>query len=159
MTGMTEMTGMTGMTRMTRMIWLQGLYPVLIKTIQGLFLRTFQGQISNSSGTPIIALSICLFKFFHNMTANLIFILMVSLCLLLLGTWESGLDKVSSEIQGLSRCMWTLRLTRVTGMTGVTGMAGMTGKTRITGMTRRAELTGITGVTGMTGVTWMIRMT
>ena len=31
------MTGMTGMTRMTRMTWLQGLYPVLIKKIQGLF--------------------------------------------------------------------------------------------------------------------------
>ena len=30
------------------------------------------------------------------------FILKVFLCLLLLGTWESGLDKVSTEIQGLS---------------------------------------------------------
>ena len=30
------------------------------------------------------------------------FILVVFLCLLLLGTWESGLDKVSTEIQGLA---------------------------------------------------------
>ena len=35
------------------------------------------------------------------MTAILIFIRKVSLCLLLLGTRESGLDKVSAEIQGL----------------------------------------------------------
>ena len=35
------------------------------------------------------------------MTAILIFIRKVSLCLLLLGTRESGLDKVSTEIQGL----------------------------------------------------------
>ena len=55
------MTGMTGMTRMTRMTWLQGLHPVLIKKKIKDFLRTFQGQISYSSRTPIIALSICLF--------------------------------------------------------------------------------------------------
>ena len=60
---------MTGMTRMTRMTLLQGSYTVLIKKIP----RTFQGQISHSSRIPIIALSICLFYFFHNMTANLIF--------------------------------------------------------------------------------------
>ena len=52
---------MTGMTRMTRMTWLQGSYPVLIKKKFKDFLRTIQGQISHSSRTPIIALSICLF--------------------------------------------------------------------------------------------------
>ena len=41
------------------------------------------------------ALSLCLLKNFHNMS-NLI--LKVFLCLLFLGTWESGLDKVSTEI-------------------------------------------------------------
>ena len=42
---------------------------------------------------------VCLFYFFHNMSN---FILKVFLCLLLLVTWESGLDKVSTEIQGFS---------------------------------------------------------
>ena len=77
---------MTGIARMTRMTWLQGSYPVLIKKKFKDFLRTFQGQISHSSRTPIIALSIYLFYFFQNMTAILIFVLKVSLCLLLLGT-------------------------------------------------------------------------
>ena len=36
------------------------------------------------------------------MTAILIFILKVFLCLILLGTWESGLDKISTKLQGLS---------------------------------------------------------
>ena len=35
--GRQGVTGTTGMTRMTGMTWLQGLYPVLIKKIQGLF--------------------------------------------------------------------------------------------------------------------------
>ena len=52
---------MTGMPRMTGMTWLQGLYPVLIKKKFKGFLRTFHGQISYSSRTPIIALSIYLF--------------------------------------------------------------------------------------------------
>ena len=51
---------MTGMTRMTGMTWSQGSYPVLNKKFKD-FLRTFQGQISHSLRTPIIALSICLF--------------------------------------------------------------------------------------------------
>ena len=50
------------MTRMTRMTWLQGSYPVLIKKKFKDFLRTIQGQISHSSRTPIIALSIQLFR-------------------------------------------------------------------------------------------------
>ena len=75
--------------------------------------------------------------------------------LLLLGTWRSGLDKVSTEIQklsstdcnfqGLSRCVQTLKMTGITEMTRLNG---------ITGMARR------TGVTVMTpGVAWMIRVT
>ena len=47
-----------------------------------------------------------------------------------LSTWQSGLDKVSTEIQelsstdcnfqGLSRCVWTLRLTEMTGIIWMT---------------------------------------
>ena len=35
------------------------------------------------------------------MTAILIFIFKVSLCLLLLGSWELGLDKISTRMQQL----------------------------------------------------------
>ena len=42
---------------------------------------------------------VCLFSFFQNMSN---FILKVFPCLLLLVTWESGLDKVSTEFQGVS---------------------------------------------------------
>ena len=65
------------------------------------------------------------------MTAILIFILKVFLSLLL-STWQSELDKVSTEIQelsstdsnfqGLSRCMWTLRVTKMTGIIWMTGL-------------------------------------
>ena len=71
---------MTGVTRMTGMTWLQGSYPVLNKNS-----RTFEGLISHSSKIPVIDWMKSLFWFFHNMTAILIFILKVFLCLLLLG--------------------------------------------------------------------------
>ena len=65
------------------------------------------------------------------MTAILIFILKVFLSLLL-STWQSELDKVRTEIQelssidcnfqGLSRCVWTLRVTEMTGIIWMTGV-------------------------------------
>ena len=64
------------------------------KTFKDTF-PTFQGLLSVQKR----ALSLCLFQFFHNKSN---FILKVFPCSLLLGTWESGLDKVSTEIQGLS---------------------------------------------------------
>ena len=57
---------MTRITRMTRMTRSQRLYPFLNKKF-----KDFQTHISHSSRIPIIALSICLFQFFHNMTAIL----------------------------------------------------------------------------------------
>ena len=69
--------------------------------IQWLF-KDFQGHISHFLKDSIQCKKepwICLLWFFHN-TFN--FILKVFLCLLLLSTWESGLDKVSTKIQGLS---------------------------------------------------------
>ena len=42
-------------------------------------------------------------QFFHNISN---FILKVFLCLFLSGTWESGSDKVNTEIQGLSSTDW-----------------------------------------------------
>ena len=67
----------------------------LFKGFHGTHFPIFQGLHSVQKRT----LSLRLLKFFHNMS-NLI--LKVFLCLLLLGTWESGLHKVSTEIQGLS---------------------------------------------------------
>ena len=64
--------------------------------------RSFQGHISHFFKDSVQCKKepyVCLFWFFHNMSK---FILKVFLCLLLLGTWESRLDKVSTEIQGLS---------------------------------------------------------
>ena len=65
------------------------------------------------------------------MTAILIFILQIFLSLLL-STWQSELDKVSTEIQELSstdcnfqelsRCVWTLRVTKMTGIIWMTGL-------------------------------------
>ena len=71
-----------------------GFVPLFGKWSQRLF-KDFQGHISHFSRTLFSAKK----RFFHNMSN---FILKVFLCLLLLGTWESGLDKVSTEIQGFS---------------------------------------------------------
>ena len=77
-----------------------GFVPFFEKKIQGLF-EDFQGHISHFSRTPRCKREpwICLFSFFHNMNN---FILKRFRFLLLLDTWESGSDKVSAEVQGLS---------------------------------------------------------
>ena len=77
-----------------------GFVPFLEQKIQVLF-KDFQGHISHFSRTPQYKREpwVCLFCFFHNMSN---FILKVFLCLLPLDTCESGLDKVSAEVQGLS---------------------------------------------------------
>ena len=75
-----------------------GFIPFFGQKIQGLFKDTFPvfpKDTVQCKKEPWV----CLFLFFHNMSN---FILKVILCLLLLGTWESRLDKVSTEIQGLS---------------------------------------------------------
>ena len=75
-----------------------GFIPFFGQKIQGLFKNTFPVFPKDNvqcKKEPWV----CLFWFFHNMSN---FILKVFLCLLLLGTWESRLDKVSTEIQGLS---------------------------------------------------------
>ena len=65
------------------------------------------------------------------MTAILIFILKIFLSLLL-STWQSELDNISTEnqelsstdcnFQGLSRWVWTLRVTKMTGIIWMTGV-------------------------------------
>ena len=81
---------------------LQGSYPSLNKKFKdflGTFKDTFPILKDSIQCKKRAYISLCLFKFFHNMTN---FILKVFLCLLLLGTWESGLDTVNTKIQGLS---------------------------------------------------------
>ena len=55
------------------------------------------------------------------------------------------------KIQGLSRCVQTLSLTRVTRMTRVIWMTGVTRVTGMAGITRMTEKTRITGMTRRTG--------
>ena len=66
------------------------------------FSRTFKNTFPIFQGLHSVrkrAFNLCLFQFFQNMSN---FILKVFPCLLLLVTWESGLDKVSTEFQGVS---------------------------------------------------------
>ena len=72
-----------------------GLVNCFEQKIKGLFKDTFsifQGPHSVQKRV----LSLCLFQFFHNINN---FILKVFLCLFLLSTWESGLDKVTTKIE------------------------------------------------------------
>ena len=76
---------------------LQGSYPFLNEKFKD-FLRNFKDSIQCKKRVYI---SVSLFTFFHNMTN---FILKVFLCLLLLGTWESGSSwiQLAPKYQGLS---------------------------------------------------------
>ena len=84
-----------------RMYRPQGTYPFLNKKLKD-FSRTFKNTFPIFQGLHSVrkrAFNLCLFQFFQNMSN---FILKVFPCLLLLVTWESGLDKVSTKFQGVS---------------------------------------------------------
>ena len=70
-----------------------------LRTFQGLS-RTHFPYFSRSPFNAKMNLEYYVFFWFLHNTTN--FILKVFLCLILVGTWESGLDKVSTEIQELS---------------------------------------------------------
>ena len=71
----------------------QGLYPFFEKKIQVLF-KDFEGTTSHFSRIPFSAKKSPGSMSFPVPTHMSNFILKVFLCLLLSGTWESGLDKV-----------------------------------------------------------------
>ena len=84
-----------------RWSWIiQGSYPFLDKNV-----KDFQGHISHFSRTPFSSEKSLESVFFSSTTAWAI----LSWRSFILGTWEAGLDKVSTEIQGLSSTDWNFQ--------------------------------------------------